>query len=336
MGQQVYEGELIGGAQDQLGPGWKVDPIRVRTLRTTLAGDGAAPSRDCWEMRLPLLRRAAGRYVYRRSGLVHRLDLRLPPAPRPEVLTILDTAPWRFPDEGPAPADAAATARNAVAVVCPSQFSADEISSEFGVADPVAIHLGVNERFFDAVPTSGAAARGLRVSGSRSSCTPADAPSGRTLPAWPTAWPLVRSARPAATLVLIGPARPAPGSAVCGPCPAPSGSAVSTTGIMPAIMAAASAVVVPSIYEGFGLPALEGMAVGTPVVAVDRSSLPEVCGDGAHLVGPDGHRRRGPRRRPRGGRRDRGPGRQGRARAASFTWEASLAAHAAIWRSCVD
>ena len=106
---------------------------------------------------------------------------------------------------------------------------------------------------------------------------------------------------------------------------------------MPAIMAAASVVVVPSIYEGFGLPALEGMAVGTPVVAVDRSSLPEVCGDGAHLVEPDGQSiAEGLVAALEAGVDTDAMVARARARATSFTWEASLAAHAGIWRSCVD
>jgi glycosyltransferase involved in cell wall biosynthesis len=52
-------------------------------------------------------------------------------------------------------------------------------------------------------------------------------------------------------------------------------------------MSAAAAVVVPSLYEGYGLPALEGMACGVPVVAVRRSSLPEVLGQYGILVEPD-------------------------------------------------
>jgi glycosyltransferase involved in cell wall biosynthesis len=50
---------------------------------------------------------------------------------------------------------------------------------------------------------------------------------------------------------------------------------------------AAAAFVFPSRYEGFGLPPLEAMACGTPVVASNISSLPEVVGDAAVLVNPE-------------------------------------------------
>ena len=49
---------------------------------------------------------------------------------------------------------------------------------------------------------------------------------------------------------------------------------------------AAAVFVYPSLYEGFGLPPLEAMACGTPVIVSDVSSLPEVVGDAALLVNP--------------------------------------------------
>lgn len=50
---------------------------------------------------------------------------------------------------------------------------------------------------------------------------------------------------------------------------------------------AAEALIYPSRFEGFGLPPLEAMARGTPVVASNATSIPEVCGDAALLVDPD-------------------------------------------------
>jgi glycosyltransferase involved in cell wall biosynthesis len=50
---------------------------------------------------------------------------------------------------------------------------------------------------------------------------------------------------------------------------------------------AAELFIFPSRYEGFGLPPLEAMACGTPVIASTASSLPEVVGDAGLLVEPD-------------------------------------------------
>jgi len=52
------------------------------------------------------------------------------------------------------------------------------------------------------------------------------------------------------------------------------------------ILNKASVFVFPSLYEGFGLPPLEAMACGCPVIVSDRASLPEVCSDSALYVNP--------------------------------------------------
>ncbi|MER3422187.1 MAG: glycosyltransferase family 1 protein [Nitrospiraceae bacterium] len=55
---------------------------------------------------------------------------------------------------------------------------------------------------------------------------------------------------------------------------------------LPALMSGAELFVYPSLYEGFGLPPLEAMACGTPVVTSNVSSIPEVVGDAALMVDP--------------------------------------------------
>ena len=76
---------------------------------------------------------------------------------------------------------------------------------------------------------------------------------------------------------------------------------------LPAVYAGAPAFVFPSLYEGFGLPPLEAMACGVPVITSNTSSLPEVVGDAGLMLDPHDvpgftealarpHRRRSPTR----------------------------------------
>jgi glycosyltransferase involved in cell wall biosynthesis len=59
---------------------------------------------------------------------------------------------------------------------------------------------------------------------------------------------------------------------------------------LPALYSAACALVYVPLYEGFGLPPLEAMQCGCPIVTSNNSSVPEVVGDAALLVDPEDER----------------------------------------------
>lgn len=333
MGAQNYQQQIISRAAPALARvdtrPWSVHPLRVRSLRSPLPGERRLPMSAVAGASAPT-RRAIGRLLYGRATAVHRMSLELPPAPHADVMTLHDVVAWRFDDESPPVPAAVEEARRADAVVCVSEFTANEAESLLGVHNPRVIHNGVDARFFDAVPLT---QKALRAHGITAPFIlhAGGASVRKNLESLAHAWSSVRRARPDVQLVLAGPEHPRrtelfarlDGVHLVGRIADES---------FPGLVAAAACVVVPSTYEGFGLPVLEAMAANVPVVAAARSSLPEVAGDAGILVPPtaaglteglidvlsataDVDRLV----------------RAGRERAAEFTWERAAAAHARVW-----
>lgn len=330
MGQQEYELQL-GAHLPAQAPDLRLRVVRVRSLRSAVLGEARLPLAAT--ARAPLaVQRIAARIAYGPADLVHRCDLRLPPA-RVEVVTVHDLAPLRFDDEGSLPPTAADALRRARAVICPSGFAAAELRELVGITDAHVVPNGLNPdmwtapRDADVVPRLGIPRAFVLHAGGVT--------ARKNLSALATGWDAVRSAHPDVDLVLCGPPDPRrdalfggrPGVHLLGRVP--------RTDLL-ALMSEALVVVVPSVYEGFGFPALEAMARGTPVVASARASLPEVCGDAAVLVEPDAaglatglitvlddetNRRR--------------LAAAGAERARRFTWERAAAAHAAVFRAAL-
>lgn len=145
-----------------------------------------------------------------------------------------------------------------------------------------------------------------------------------------SAFSLARARRPDLELVLVSPGgwgrlEPVPGARSLGGASDPD---------LDALYRRASALVYPSRHEGFGMPVLEAMARGCPVVTSTATAIPEVAGDAALLVDPED---------PAGLAEAIGTvlddaetrGRlveAGRRRAAEFSWDASAEAHVSAYR----
>jgi glycosyltransferase involved in cell wall biosynthesis len=174
-------------------------------------------------------------------------------------------------------------ARGARLVVTPSAFSRHEVVELLGVAAErvLVIPGGVDARF-DPEADPGPARAALALGARPYVLTVASRTARKNLGALRVA--SQRLAARGVDLVAAGGDRPQFRDG-------PEADGVRALGhvddaLLPGLYAGAAAFVLPSLYEGFGLTALEALAAGVPVVAADRGALPEVCGDAARLVDP--------------------------------------------------
>lgn len=221
------------------------------------------------------------RWLHRFRGVFHGTFNALPVhSPTPAVVTIHDLS-WEVHPEGFTPwkrrlfqASARHAARAARVVITPSRFTRRELIECYGV-DPACVVVtpwGVEPRF-DPVRAADAPELCARLGVRDPYIVAMGGAPRRGLDVAIAAWRQLRAEGRPLALVAIGPE------------PVPDDPGLVRAGYLddrewPALLAGAEAFCYPTRYEGFGVPALEGLASGTPVVCAPCGALPEVL-DGA-------------------------------------------------------
>ena len=187
---------------------------------------------------------------------------------------------------------AAVGARRAARIIADSQASATDIQTYLGIdADRIdVIPLGVDPAFGPAGPEQVAAVRRKYGLGRPFILYMGTLEPRKNLPRLIEAWE--QSAAGDADLALVGRRGWKTAALDAAIAASPHRDRIHLPGFVPmedqaALYSACEAFVWPALAEGFGLPVLEGMACGAPVLTSNRSSLPEVTGDAALLANPE-------------------------------------------------
>jgi glycosyltransferase involved in cell wall biosynthesis len=280
--------------------------------------------------------------------LVHCAHFPTPlPATHPLVVSLHDLIPLILPSTMPSHARRAIyRAWNARAVhvadrvLANSRHTASDIARRFAAAGPkLRVVLLSAEGLADGPVT--AMPGGLLPAGAVYLLSMGNTKPHKDLPTLLRAFARVVPARPELRLLLVG--ADVPGFVTSVLAGDEAAGRVRFTGrvgddVLRALYRDAAAFVFPSRYEGFGLPPLEAMACGCPVVCSDAASLPEVVGDAALLfpAGDAGALAASLSRVLDDPALCQERSRAGRARAAQFTWERTAAETVAVYREALQ
>lgn len=238
-----------------------------------------------WQVTRAVMRLSGG---LPRPDMYHALALSYPaPSGRPAIYTIHDLPPARFPDEGVLPEWAKKAAGEAQAIFTPSQFAKNELVELLDLPEARVhvvpngcehdlFHPGVAPASVETLATHGLSGRFLLYVGGFT--------RRKNVPALLNAWSQLAPQYPDLSLALVGPADKLRALAEAAKAPRVIVVGYLERALLPAVMKASVALVIPSVYEGFGLPPLEAMALGVPVVAVRAGAIPEVVEECAVLA----------------------------------------------------